>query len=152
MTNANTWWRNQQTAGGAFSISDMNTMYNDCGDGVDPPNFLLSGQTVFEYYENSQVGQIRYADSRMADAGFDNMLYKQKPWIYDDNIGTTDALYFLNSKYLYLCLKTGADFRTTDFIEPDNQAAKVAKILLMGQLVSDNRRRLGVLTAITAPA
>lgn len=57
-----------------------------------------------------------------------------------------------NFKYLRLNLMAGADFITTDFIEPDNQAAKTAKILWMGNLVITNRRRCGVLFSITAPA
>lgn len=148
----NTWWRNKATAGGAFSVSDMNTMYNQVSDGFDFPQLLLSGQTVFEYYENSLVGQIRYADTKMADAGFQSLLYKATPMVWDPNIGITDSLYFLNFKYLKLHMMAGMDFITTDFIEPDNQAAKVAKILFMGNLVCTARRRQGTLSGITAPA
>lgn len=149
---AQTWWRNQFTAGGAFSVSDMNTMYNTVSDGVEPPTILLSGQTIFEYYENSQVGQIRYADTKMADAGFQNLMYKATPFMWDPLIGITNSLYFLNLKYLRLQLMRGADFITTPFIEPDNQAAKVAKILFMGNLICSARRRQGTLHTITAPA
>ena len=148
----NTWWRNKYTAGGAFTIADMNAMWNDVSDGHDLPTFLLTSSTIYEYYENSQVGQIRYADVNTANAGFQNLMYKSAPIIWDPQIGLTDDIYFINTKYLQLCVKTGADFVTTDFIEPDNQAAKVAKILWMGQLMSTNRRRLGVLHTITAPA
>jgi len=149
---ANTWWRNKFTNGGAFSVSDMNTMYNNVSDGVEPPDMLLTSQTVYEYYENSQVGQIRYSDTKMADAGFQNMLFKQTPIVWDPLIGITDSLYFLNFKYLRLCIMKGMDFITTDFIEPDNQAAKTAKILFMGNLVCTSRRRQGTLFSITAPA
>lgn len=150
--NANTWWRNQATSGGAFSIADMNTMWNDVSDGQDPPTFLLTSQTVFEYYENAQVSQIRYADTRSADAGFQNLLYKTAPLFFDPQIGNTDEIYFVNTKYFKLCNMNGADFQTTDFIEPDNQLAKVAKIFWGGQMVCTNRRRVGTLHGITAPA
>ena len=149
---ANTWWRNKATAGGSFSVSDMNTMYNNVSDGFDFPQLLLSGQTVFEYYENSLVGQIRYSDTKMADAGFQSLLFKQTPLVWDPLIGITDSMYFLNFKYLRLAIMMGMDFTTTDFIEPDNQAAKVAKILFMGNLVCTARRRQGTLSGITAPA
>ena len=150
--NAQSWWRNKFTNGGAFSVSDMNTMYNDVSDGVEPPTFLLSSQTVFEYYENSQVGQIRYADTKMADAGFQNLMFKQVPILWDPLIGITNSLFFINAKYLRLQLMSGADFITTDFITPDNQAAKTAKILWMGNLICSARRRQGTLHTITAPA
>lgn len=149
---AQTWWRNKFTNGGSFSVSDMNTMYNNVSDGFDFPNLILSGQTVFEYYENSLVGQIRYSDTKMADAGFQSLLFKQTPLVWDPNIGITDSMYFLNFKYLRLAIMMGMDFITTDFIEPDNQAAKVAKILFMGNLVCTARRRQGTLFSITAPA
>lgn len=149
---AQTWWRNKFTSGGAFSVSDMNTMYNNVSDGVEPPTFLLSGQTVFEYYENSQVGQIRYSDTKMADAGFQNLMFKATPMLWEPLIGITDSLYFLNTKYLRLKLMSGADFITTEFVTPDNQAAKTAKILWMGNLCCTARRRQGTLYSITAPA
>ncbi len=149
---AQSWWRNRATNGGAFSVSDMNTMYNTVSDGTDFPQMLLTSQTVFEYYENSQVGQIRYSDTKTADAGFQNLLFKQTPILWDPLIGITDSMYFLNFKYLRLAMMTGMDFMTTDFVEPDNQAAKTAKILFMGNLTCTARRRQGTLYSITAPA
>ena len=152
ISNSNTWHRNKATSGGAFSIADMNTMYNDVSDGHDFPSFLLTSQTVFEYYENSQVGQIRYGNGREADAGFTSLMYKNTPIGWDPQIGNTDEIYFINTNYLKLTIHSDGDFKTTDFIEPDNQAAKVAKILWAGNLECTNRRRQGTLHGITAPA
>lgn len=152
IANTNTWWRNQATSGGAFTVSDMNAVFNDVSDGYDFPSFLLTSSTVYEYYENSQVGNIRYQDTRIADAGFQTLQYKNVPILWDPQIGNTDEIYFINTKYFQLCTYNGGDFVTTDFIEPDNQAAKVAKILWFGNLVCSNRRRCGTLHGITAPA
>jgi len=149
---ANAWWRNKFTNGGAFSVSDMNTMYNNVSDGSDFPTVILTSQTVYEYYENSQVGQIRYSDTKTADAGFQNLLFKMTPIVWDPLIGISDSMFFLNLKYLRLQIMMGMDFVTTDFVEPDNQAAKVAKILFMGNLACSSRRRQGTLFSITAPA
>lgn len=150
--NSNTWWRNQATSGGSFTVSDMNTVWNNCSQGSENPDFMLTGQTNFEYYENSQVGQIRYGDTRSMDAGFQNLIYKGSPMFFEPNIGNTDEIYFINTQYLKLVIMAGADFTIEPFVTPDNQAAKVAKILWMGQLVSSNRRRIGTLHGITAPA
>lgn len=148
------WWRNQATDGGAFSIADMNAMWNDVSDGVDNPTFLFTYSTVFEYYENSQVGQIRYQDTRMADAGFTTLQYKGAPVLWDSQVGSShqDEIYFINTKYLKLAVWAKGDFVMTDFVEPADQAAKTAKILWMGNLICDNRRRCGTLYDITAPA
>jgi len=150
--NANTWWRNKYTTGGAFTVADMNAMYNDVSDGHDFPTFLLTSSTVYEYYENSLTGLIRYGDSRSGDQGFTNLLYKNVPIYWDPQIGNTDEIYFLNTKYFQLVIHSDGDFVTTDFVEPENQAAKVAKILWAGNLEANNRRRLGTLHGITAPA
>jgi len=150
--NAQTWWRNKYTTGAAFTIADMNAMWNDVSDGSDFPQFLLTSSTIYEYYENSQVGQIRYASVGTANAGFQNLVYKTAPIMWDPQIGNTDELYYINTKYFQLAVHPDGDFVTTDFIEPDNQAAKTAKILWMGQLICSNRRRCGTLHGITAPA
>jgi hypothetical protein len=149
---SNTWWRNQATDGGAFTVADMNSVYNDTSQASDFPNFLITSQTVFQYYENSQTGLVRYARTDTADLGFDALAYKSKPLVFDPQIGNTDEIYYINTDFLKLRVHRNRDFITTDFIEPDNQDAKVAKILWMGQLECTNRRRVGTLHGITAPA
>jgi hypothetical protein len=148
------WWRNQNTSGGAFTVADMNTMFNDCSDGVDFPTFLFTYQTPFEYYENSQVGQIRYQDTRIADAGFPSLQYKNAPVLWDSQVGSNhqDEIYFINTKYTKLCVWAKGDFIMSTAVEPANQAARTAKMLWMGNLVCDNRRRNGTLHGISAPA
>jgi hypothetical protein len=150
--NANTWWRNKATAGGAFSVADMTTMYNDVSDGSDFPTILLTSQTVWEYYHNSQTGQIRYQDTRIADGGFPTLQFMQAPIMWEPQIGSTDEIYYLNFKYLKFETYDGADFVPTMVVKPDNQAARVGQYLWMGQLTCNNRRRLGTLHGITAPA
>ena len=151
-SSANTWWRNKATSGGAFTVADMNTMFNDVSQAAEMPHFILTSQTDFEYYENSQVGQIRYASANVADAGFQALQFKGRPIVFDPQIGNTDEMYFINTDYLKLVIKTGADFVMGEFTEPDNQAARTAKILFLGNLENSNRRRTGTLHGITAPA
>jgi len=59
--------------------------------------------------------------------------------------GTGDVMYFINSRYLFLKVDVATDFVTTDFVKPTNQTARTAQILWMGNLVTNNARRLGVL-------
>lgn len=154
IANSNTWWRNSVTTGGAFSVADWNTKWNDCSDGEEDPTFLLTSQTIYEYYENSLTGLIRYGDvsNRTGDQGFERLLFKKAPVIWDPQIGLTDNVYFINTNYLKIVIHTNGDFKTGEFKEPDNQAAKVAKILLAFQLECTNRRRCGAVIDITAPA
>jgi hypothetical protein len=150
--NANTWWRNKATDGGAFSVADMTTMYNDVSDGADFPTIILTSQTDWEYYHNSQVGQIRYQDTRIADAGFPTLQFMNVPIMWEPQIGNTDEMYFLNFRYLKFETYDGADFAPTEVVKPDNQAAQVGQYVWMGQLTCSNRRRQGTLHGITAPA
>jgi hypothetical protein len=150
--NSNTWWRNQATSGGAFSVADMTAMYNDVSDGSDFPSLLVTSSTVWEYYHNSQVGQIRYQDTRIADAGFPTLQFMNVPIVWEPQIGNTDEIYYINFKYYKFETFDGADFAATEVVKPDNQAARVGQYLWMGQATCSNRRRLGTLHGITAPA
>ena len=57
-------------------------------------------------------------------------------------IGKSTALSFVVDK--------ASDFITTEFITPENQTAKVAKIIAMLQLTCNNRRCLYLLHGIDA--
>jgi len=59
-------------------------------------------------------------------------------------------MYMLNEAYLNLVIDAETDFVTTPFVKPSDQAGKVAQILFMGALTTNNRRRHGVLNTITA--
>jgi hypothetical protein len=48
-----------------------------------------------------------------------------------------------------LIIDSQTDFVTTPFIEPENQTARTAKILFMGNSVTGNLRKLGVGYAIS---
>jgi len=68
---------------------------------------------------------------------------------YDPN-AVSGTMNFLSSDAIKLVTSKGTNFITTPFIKPTNQDAKTAQILWAGQLASDNIRRLGKLTGITA--
>ncbi len=152
---ANTWWQAQVTASGSFAgrgLADMRALYNNInensiGDGA--PDFILGDQTAYEFYEATLQPQLRFSDSKMADAGFENIRYKGATMVYDTN-QTAGVLMMLSSSALKLVTSSGTNFITTPFIKPTNQDAKVAQILWAGQLVSDNNRRHGKLTGVTA--
>ena len=163
--NTETWWRNQTTdssgtAGGfpTNGIAQMRTMYNDCSKGNDHPDFIIGDQGTYEAYEGELDDNIRYMDTRFGDAGFINLRFKGAVYTYDEwfasmptpqTYGTDNGIqYYLNSKYIEWVVDSMTDFITTPFIRPTNQDARTAQILVMGELVCSNRRRLGVLHTI----
>ena len=152
---ANSWWQAQVTASGSFAargLSDFrntyNTILNQSVDG-STVDFMIGAQLPFEYYEASLQPQQRFANADMASAGFETVKYKAATMTFDTN-APSGTVFFLRSENLNLTVHTDRNFLTTPFIQPTNQDAKVAQILFMGQVVSDNIRKLGKLTGVTA--
>lgn len=146
----NTWWRNQvEATTKALSIADMSTMFNNCSRGRVRPEFIITGQALWEKYESMLQPSQRFTDPKTASAGFENLMYKSAPILWDEHIGgstaVTDRMYFLNSKFLKLKVHSDVWFKPTPFEKPHGQDAKYSQILCYGNLVTNNRRFLGVL-------
>lgn len=150
-----TWWRSTDTASGSFAAqgpADMRALYNtllnqSSSDGV--PDFVITTQSVLEFYEATLQPQQRFTDEKKANIGFQTLQYKAAPMTFGSNV-PSGQLYMLRSENLWLTCHSAAQFKTTDFVKPSNQDARTAQILLMAEVVTDNRRKLGRLTAITA--
>lgn len=143
------WQSNINTTAEVLGLSRMTNMYNTCSVGNDKPNVILTEQDLFERYESLLQPQLRYQDTKTADAGFQNLMFKGAPVTYDDYC-QTGYMYFLNTKYLGLRGLNGVWTKTTPFVKPDDGDFKVAQILWYGEFVVSNRKRQGVLTAKTA--
>lgn len=147
------------TTGGSFAgqgLADMLDTYHDIQkEGVEGggPDFLLTTQAVIEYYERSQSPQMRYmiqgGNAPLADAGFDSLKYKGAIVTWDPQC-TSGVMYLLRSANLALVVHSAAEFKTTDYVKPSAQDARVAQIIWSGNLTTNNRRKLGKITSITA--
>lgn len=146
----NDWWRSyEENTAGALTLLQMATAYNSVSVGNDHPDVILTTQTLFEKYESLLQPQLRYTDTKTADAGFQNLLFKSAPIMYDVHCPAGN-MFFLNSKYLKLVGHSDKWFAQTDFVRPENQDARFALIMCYGNLVCSNRARQGKLTAKTA--
>jgi hypothetical protein len=117
----------------------------------------VTDQVSYETYENSLGTKIRYTNTKMADMGFETTRLMGADLIWDEVVpdieaGTTaitkGSLFLLNSKFYHLVIDSQTDIVTTPFIEPENQTARTAKILFMGNAGVSNIRKHGVLYAI----
>jgi len=148
-----TWWvADVTTSVGSFvsgGLDAMRSKFNDITFGNDKPDLIVTTQAVHEFYEKSQQPQERYSVNTVADAGFLNLGFKGVPIVFDRDC-TSGVMYFLNSKYLNLCCHRDADISTGPFITPENQDVSTAMVLFQGNLTTNNRRKLGSLTGITA--
>jgi len=146
----NDWWRSyEENTAAALTLAQLATAYNSVSVGNDHPDMILTTQTLFEKYEALLQPQLRYTDTKTADAGFQNLLFKAAPVVYDVHC-TAGVVYFLNSKYLTLVGHSGKWFAQTDFVRPENLDARYALIMCYGNLTCRNRAKQGKLTAKTA--
>lgn len=149
-TAGNEYWRSyEENTAGALTLAQMNTAYNSVSVGNDHPDMVLTTQTLYEKYESLLQPQLRYTDTKTADAGFQNLLFKAAPVTYDVHC-TAGVVYFLNSKYLSLVGHSGKWFSQTEFVRPENLDAKYALIMCYGNLTCRNAKKQGKLTAKTA--
>lgn len=151
-SNTYTQWRNQHiAAGGAFSsvgLTKMRTMYNNCSSGSKKPDLIVTTQTIFEAYEATVSNIYRSMDLKKADLGYQNLMFKETPIIFDDNV-TSQYMYFLNSEFLRLVYGKGKNMTLTPFQRPENQDAEVASMFIYLQMTCNHRRRQGLITTLS---
>jgi hypothetical protein len=148
-TAGNEFWRSYVNANaGVLTLAKMATAYNTVSVGNDHPDMILTSQALFEKYESLLQPQLRYTDTKTADAGFQNLLFKAAPVTYDVHC-PADYMYVLNSKYLTLVGHSGKWFSQTEFVRPENMDAKYALIMCYGNLTVRNAKKQGVITDAT---
>lgn len=170
------WWRHKTAVvdsgstdtGNSFALSvttyaglkvALRRMYNFCGRGSGGfPNAVLFDQVSFETYENALDANQRYTNSKMADLGFDTIKLRGATCMWDEVVPDIDSgtaaitkgsAFFINTNFYHLVIDSQTDIVTTPFVEPENQTAKTAKILFMGNAAVSNLRKHGVLYAIS---
>jgi len=171
------WWRHRtavadsssKDTGNDFALSidaytsmkvGLKRMYNYCSRGADGsgPNICVMDQTTYETYENAMDQQVRYYDTDLADMGFDTIRLKGANCIWDELVPDIDngtaaltagTAFFLNTKFYKLVIDSQTDFITTPFVEPENQTARTAKMLFMGNATLSNPRKCGVVYALS---
>lgn len=173
---SNSWWRHNTAVldnaavdtGNAFALAvttyaglktALHRMYNYCSRGSGGvPDLVVGDQVSYETYNNALDEQIRYSDTTMADMGFDTIKLRRATFIWDEVVpdidnGTTaitaGTVFFLNTNFYHLFIDSETDIVVTPFIEMENQTAKTAKILFMGNAAVSNMRKLGVCYAVS---
>lgn len=173
---SNAWWRHKTAVadnasvdtGNSFAINvttyqgfkaAVRRLYNYCARGTGgAPTLALFDQISFETYENALQEQVRYQSTRMADLGFDSIKVLGAQGIWDELVPDIDngtaaitagSMFFINTNFYHLIIDSETDIVTTPFVEPENQTAKTAKILFMGNAGISNMRKHGVMYGIS---
>lgn len=153
------WWRNQQR-GNAGAPIDLTTsltllndslirLYNDCSKGLATPDLIISPQELYERYEKDNRQYLQLRDTNLLDIGFMNQKFKRATWMWNENCRKTSAtagqhLYMINTDYLGIVLHTARNFKMSSFVSPYDQDARIAQILIAGNMTGNNRRFQGV--------
>lgn len=161
--NSTTWtfWRNAfkemtgtdlagspSAANAASMKADMNAHWLGLNRGADKPDLIVMSHDFYSLYELGEQQLQRYADSDLAQAGFQTLKYKSANVVFDDNTNfatTAEKAYFLNTDYLYLVQHKEAQWTPDEEKRPTNQDAVVVPFYWMGNLVCTQRSLQGVL-------
>lgn len=162
------WWRTKcgdasngsTPTGGSFGLSvstyagflvALRRAYNYASRGSGgAPDLNIMDQVSYETYENAMDVKIRYSNTKFADMGFDNVKLRGATCIWDELVPdvengtaaiTTGTSNLINTNFFNLIIDSETDFVTTPFVEPENQTAKTAKVLFMGQTAMSNLRK-----------
>lgn len=151
-----TFWRNQFTEFADLGASttqltkNMNTAYLACTRNITSPDLILMHQTLYQRYEDDNRQYLRLTDTNLMDVGFMNFKFKRATAMWDENMqGPTELgankylMYFLNSEYLGMTIHAKRNFVMTPFVSPIDQDAKVAQILVAGNMTICNSRFQG---------
>lgn len=127
----------------------MNQLWLNCVRGTDKPDLIVMTHDLFSYYwENLQDLQ-RYMQADEGMAGFTAVKFMTADVIFDSdptNFTTTgERGYFLNTDYLKLTVHRDANWTVAEERMSVNQDATVIPLYWMGQLVTSNRARQGIL-------
>lgn len=128
--------------------ADMNNLWLQCCKGAQHPDLIVFSHDIYTVYESGLQDLQRYGDKKTAGMGFESLLYKNTPVIFDDNANygtTSETGYFLNTKHLFMIQHPDANWKEGDSKTPINQDKTVVPMFWMGNLATNQRRLQGKL-------
>lgn len=173
------WWASVEDSVGSVDAAGLEaalrSAYNQASDsGNDRVDAIFTNSWGFEFYESTLTPQVRYTDTTKANLGFQNLMFKDVPIMWDFQApegdgtatdgNTTTAIFFgLNSKYVGLKIHSDRNFKQSPF--SDNLSGSVASthassgatsavdarvsfITTYGNSIVRNRRRCFKLTGV----
>lgn len=152
--NTNSWWQNKTNnmTGVSFATSGvdrMRTMLNDVTNNrlKDRSDIILTGQAVYEYYEDAAFAKLEIHNTKLAELGFDHLVFKGIPLVWSPECGT--RMYFLNTMFLSFVYDPAMFFDMTEWKAiPDQVNDKAAQIATACTTTTSRRRVQGVIHTI----
>jgi len=148
------WTANVITTAEAISFKVMQTIKRTAKIGQNKeskPNLYITTDTLKDGFERTLQVQARYSNTKMVDAGFDNVLFAGVPVVADDK-QTSGYMDALNPRFL--SLKTHSKYQFTKpkwEYSKDQPDTLTANVRWIGQLCCNNRKAHCRHTGLTDP-
>lgn len=148
-----TWWDNKRKAIGTLATSSI---YGDMLDlalslqrGTDKTDLIVSDNTYYSTLSQSLQNQRRYMDSKIADAGFKNILFEGVPVVADGGDGgyAPVGMHFLDLSEIEMIMHS----KRNNVIlsgprRPVTEDSDTVILAGMGNFITGNRARHGRMT------
>lgn len=153
-----TWWDNQRDTTGissGFNTSQagpiiMEKMHTLCaGNDHDWPDLIVTTSAIWSLYQASTTNITRLIDVNVGSMGYKALDFMGTPLGWDFNC-PSGSMFFINSDYMFLRILEGGEFVTSSFERVQGQLADYATMHVYCQLTVNNRKKLGVISSITA--
>lgn len=145
-----TWWDNKRKAtGGAATASiyaDMLDLTLQLQRGTDKTDLIVSDNTYYSVLSQSLQNQRRYMDSKIADAGFKNILFEGIPVVPDGGDGgyAPVGMYFLDLSEIEMIMhRKRNNVVLSGPRRPVTEDSDTVVLAGMGNFITGNRARHG---------
>jgi hypothetical protein len=159
ISRTNSWWQivrrkvsGTDTAASSPEVnllSDMDDFYNQVGNNVQSPNFMICDRVLYQYYmeeASDRIQMVRTAFNNLAaDLGFESATFRGKPISWSSKLDSTSKMFFLNLDFIEVVYDPGYFFDATEWMYTANQLERVMYIYSTMQLITDQPRRHGML-------
>jgi hypothetical protein len=130
----------------------MNTTYLNVSRGADHPDLIVADNVYYGYYWASLQGNQRFTNSKLAEAGFDNIRFMGADVVFDGGIGggiDASTMFFLNTNYIFLRPHKDENFVSADpgTRYSTNQLSMVKLITWAGNMTISNSQLQGRIQA-----
>jgi hypothetical protein len=146
--NTETWWRNKisDMTGVSFATSGvdrMRTMLNNVTNNRlrDRTDIIVSGQLPYEYYEDAAYTKLEVTNTKLAELGFDNQVFKGIPMVWSPAC-SDQRMYFLNTRFLSLVYDPAMWFDMTEWKPIPEQVNDRAAQIASAMTTTTSRRRV----------
>jgi len=157
-----TFWRNQFIdnasicADAADLEREMRNLWLSCTQGGETPDLIVMGTHSYNFYWSRLTNIQRITTSEEAVLGFSSLKFVTADVVYDgdqtganNSLMSANAVYMLNTKYLFFRPHVNTNFTTLDERSPFNQDANNVPLVFAGNLTCNQKRAQGILFGAT---